>query len=70
MATITIPNIPILTSEVDERLIMNNIGHCYGGPTLGFRVSVEHYRYLTEQIISLRQWIMREHPETRPEDAT
>lgn len=49
----------IMTSEVDEDLMLDNMQHCYGGDTLGFRVSVEHYRYLVEQIVSLRQHVKR-----------
>jgi hypothetical protein len=49
----------ILTSEVDEDLMLTNMQHCYGGDTRALRVSVEHYRYLVEQIVSLRQHVKR-----------
>ena len=49
----------ILTSADDERLMLNNVGRCYSDKTLALRVSVEHYRYLVEQVVSLRQHIKR-----------
>lgn len=61
----TRPNGPleIITSEVDENLMMNNVGKCYGSKKLALRISVEHYRYLVEQIVSLRQYGVRSLPD-------
>lgn len=49
----------LLTSEIDEKLMLSNLLKCYGTRPLGFRVSKEHYRYLGEQIVSLRQHLKR-----------
>ena len=50
----------ILTSEIDEKLMRDNLFKCYAAqPGLAFRVSKEHYRYLAEQIVSLRVHIKR-----------
>lgn len=49
----------IMTSETDESLMRENLLQCYGQKTLAFRVSKEHYLYLTEQIISLREHFKR-----------
>ena len=49
----------LLTSETDERLLRANLLECYGTKTLAFRVSKEHYRYLAEQIIALREHLRR-----------
>jgi len=46
--------VSILTNEVDEQLMRETLGRCYSKDPGGFRVSAEHYRYLAEQIISLR----------------
>jgi hypothetical protein len=46
---------PLLTSEPDETLMRKTLLKCYGSKTHGFRVSAEHYRYLAEQIIALRE---------------
>lgn len=51
--------IPILTNEVDEQLMRETLGRCYSQDPKGFRVSAEHYRYLAEQIVSLRIHIRR-----------
>jgi hypothetical protein len=45
----------ILQNEVDEALMRKTVSQCYGTRVTGFHVSTEHYRYLVEQIISLRQ---------------
>ncbi len=45
----------IITSEADEALMRNTLLKCYSEGPLTFRVSKEHYLYLAEQIISLRE---------------
>jgi hypothetical protein len=46
----------IMQSETDEKLMLSTMLDCYGTKRpLALRVSTEHYRYLVEQIISLRQ---------------
>lgn len=45
----------LLTSEIDEKLMRSNLLKCYGTKTFALRVSTEHYRYLVEQIIALRE---------------
>ena len=45
----------LLESEVDEALMRENLLKCYGSAFHGFRVSTDHYRYLAEQIVSLRE---------------
>lgn len=45
----------ILKSQDDESLMKANLLKCYGTQVQGFRVSTEHYRYLAEQVISLRE---------------
>lgn len=52
-------DIPLLTSDIDEKLMRNTVAKCYGTYSRGFHVSAEHYRYLVEQIVSLRQFIQR-----------
>ena len=52
-------DIPLLTSDVDEKLMRGTVAKCYGAYSRGFHVSAEHYRYLVEQIISLRQFVKR-----------
>ena len=49
----------ILTSDIDEALMRSTLLRCYGARHHGFHVSVEHYRYLAEQIIALRVHIKR-----------
>lgn len=49
----------IITSEHDENLMRQNLLQCYGQKTLAVRVSKEHYRYLVEQIVSLREHFKR-----------
>lgn len=44
----------VLRRDVDEALMKENLIKCYGTRVTGFHVSAEHYRYLAEQIISLR----------------
>lgn len=52
------PNPPqILMCAAEELLWHGNIGKCYGSKTLKLGISVEHYRYLVEQIVSLRMFI-------------
>ena len=46
---------PLLTSEPDEALMRETLAKCYGTKTIGFRVSAEHYRYLAEQVVALRE---------------
>lgn len=46
---------PLIISDIDEELMRNTLLVCYGTNTLGFRVSSEHYRYLAEQVVALRE---------------
>jgi hypothetical protein len=48
----------ILRSDIDEQLMKSTLLKCYGS-TQAFRVSSEHYRYLAEQVVSLREHIKR-----------
>jgi hypothetical protein len=50
---------PLITSADDERLMRTNLLKCYGTATTGFQVSVEHYRYLVEQVVALREYVKR-----------
>lgn len=50
----------LITSEDEETLMRHNLAKTYGTKVLGFRVSVEHYRYLAEQVIALRVMRKRE----------
>ena len=52
----------ILTSDIDEALMRSTLLRCYGARHHGFHMSVEHYRYLAEQIIALRVHIKRAAP--------
>lgn len=56
MSTTTIP---LILSDVDEKLMRSTLGQCYSTYSRGFHVSAEHYRYLAEQIVSLREHIKR-----------
>ena len=49
----------LLTSEVDEKLMRGNLLKCYGAKKLAFRVSKEHYKYLAEQVVALREALRR-----------
>jgi hypothetical protein len=49
----------LLTSEDDEVLMRSTLLKCYGERPLAFRVSKEHYLYLAQQIIALREDIRR-----------
>jgi hypothetical protein len=49
----------LITSDVDEALMRANLLQCYGTRVLGFRVSTEHYRYLAEQVVALREMLRR-----------
>ena len=51
--------IPLVTSDDDEALMRTTLQKCYGTKMQGFRVSAEHYRYLAEQIVALREHIKR-----------
>lgn len=51
--------IPLITSESDEKLMRANLLKCYSDRSLGFHVSLEHYRYLAEHIVALREHIRR-----------
>jgi hypothetical protein len=51
--------IPLSVLLDDEKLMRTNLQKCYSSDTLAFRVSAEHYRYLAEQVISLRTHIKR-----------
>jgi hypothetical protein len=50
---------PLIMSETDEQLMRKNLLKCYGTKTLGFRVSTEHYRYIAEQVVALREHLRR-----------
>ncbi len=50
---------PIAESEIDESLMRGTLLKCYGTKTQAFRVSREHYRYLAEQIVALREHLKR-----------
>ena len=52
----------ILTSGIDEKLMRETLLECYGTKAFAFRVSKEHYRYLAEQVISLREHVRRSVP--------
>jgi hypothetical protein len=47
--------IAVLRASGHEALLRNMILKCYGAKTTGFQVSSEHYRYLAEQIVALRE---------------
>jgi hypothetical protein len=51
--------IPFIVLDDDEKLMQANLQKCFSTDTLALRVSVEHYRYLAEQVISLRTHIKR-----------
>ena len=51
--------VEIIQSASDEKLMRTTLLKCYGSKALAFRVSSEHYRYLAEQIVSLREHIKR-----------
>ena len=50
---------PLIPSDVDETVMRRNLLKCYGTKKLAFRVSKEHYRYLAEQVVSLRAHLKR-----------
>jgi hypothetical protein len=50
---------PLIQSEVDERLMLDTLSKCYSAGPLAYRVSAEHYRYLAEQIVALREHVKR-----------
>lgn len=51
---------PLLRNENDEELMRRTLLKCYGTkPPFAFRTSKEHYRYMAEQIIALREHIRR-----------
>ncbi len=50
---------PLIESDLDEKLMRKTLLNCYGTTPKAFRVSSEHYRYLAEQIVSLREHIKR-----------
>jgi hypothetical protein len=50
----------IFRSELDEKLMHENLLKCYGASPTGFHVSTDHYRYLAEQVISLREEAKRD----------
>lgn len=54
-STVIDPATPLITSELDEALMRKTLLKCYSVDARGFRVSTEHYRYLAEQIIALRE---------------
>ena len=45
----------LIQSALDEALMKSSLLLCYGDKVTGLRVSTEHYRYLAEQIVSLRR---------------
>jgi hypothetical protein len=49
----------LIQSPLDEELMKRTLLKCYGSKVIGIRVSTEHYRYLAEQIVSLRVHIKR-----------
>ena len=49
----------LIKSESDEALMRHTLFQCYSEGSKAFRVSKEHYRYLAEQIVSLREHIRR-----------
>jgi hypothetical protein len=54
----------ILQSPDDEALMQKTLQHCYGTKVMGLHVSTEHYRYLVEQIVALRQqWKRAQFPD-------
>jgi hypothetical protein len=57
----------LITSDIDEQLIRTNLNKCYGTQVLAFHVSKEHYRYLAEQVISLREHLKRQSLPSPPE---
>jgi hypothetical protein len=59
----------LMTSETDESLMRNTLLKCYSEGAHAFRVSKEHYRYLAEQIISLREDSRRRTNNLFPYDA-
>lgn len=50
---------PLLMSEDDEKLMLSNVMKCYDTRKYRISCSTEHYRYLVEQIVALRQVIKR-----------
>jgi hypothetical protein len=49
----------IITSEIEETIMRAKLLKCYGTRLPYFRVSREHYRYLAEQIVALREHLRR-----------
>ena len=60
----------LVRSDLDERLMKSTLLKCYDANALGFQVSAEHYRYLAEQIVSLREHIKRSEMEVAMTDPT
>lgn len=50
---------PIAVSALDEVLMKKSVLQCYSDKVKGLRVSTEHYRYLAEQVIALREHMKR-----------